>query len=314
MPPQTPYYNKFAPTPEKLSLGRGRKRMNIVSICLCMFVPWLVFCFTYAMMSFYIHYNNPWFCYGFVGMGFVFCLASFALAVNELRAGSRRREYGMEVESERGDATWFVFFAFTCLLAWMLAVVAGQSNFSRHMQPFYDVINLNTYTSVDPSRMLGQQVMDGGHISFIPGTRLDLSRAIGFKNDKTYCVAPITLGTAPLTTYDFWAVGTDCCTGEGGVDFQCGEFNNQAARSGLRLMRDEQRSFFRLAVQQAESTYSIRATHPIFLYWMQDNLAATADYQDDGFKYYLLGMFAHFALQLVLVVVAAIAFASGGFK
>ena len=46
-------------------------------------------------------------------------------------------------------------------------------------------------------------------------------------------------GEAPLSTYDFWAVGVNCCGAA--ADFKCGEFSNPKAHAGLRLMSDEQR-------------------------------------------------------------------------
>ena len=78
-------------------------------------------------------------------------------------------------------------------------------------------------------------------------------------------------------------------------------------------MRDDQRAFFRLAVQQAESAYNVQAVHPLFFHWLQDPVAEVNSYQDDGFKYYLLGMFTHFAVQLFLVVVGVLAFSKIGY-
>jgi len=70
--------------------------------------------------------------------------------------------------------------------------------------------------------------------------------------------------------------------------------------------------FFRLAVQQAEAAYNIKAVHPIFVYWLQDPASEINAYQEDGFRYYMLGMFAHFSLQLFLVITAAIVFSKSG--
>lgn len=180
------------------------------------------------------------------------------------------------------------------------------------MRPFYDTSNLNVYQSVNPATAHGSQMMDAGRIMFTPDSHLDLTKAMGFQNVDRYCVAPISAGargrnTTQLATYDFWAVGLNCCSGHG-AEFRCGDHWNPKATSALRLMREEERAYYRLAVQQAEAAYDIRAQHPIFLYWLQDANAELFAYQDDGFKYFLLGSLCFSCFQLFAVVVATIAF------
>jgi len=279
-----------------LSSVRGqRKRVNIYAICVSLFVPWLMFTFLNALLSFQTHYTSPALCYmGAAAALFIvfgFGLSAF-VAIRARAAGDQGRE-----------PTWLVFIFVTSLLAWVLAVTAGNNNFWRNMQPFFDVLNLSSYPSVNTAQTRGQQLMDAGRIVFTPGTHLDVSKAMGFRNLDTYCVAPITSVDSPVSSYDYWAVGTNCCSGQAG-DFQCGEFNNPNARAGLRLMSDDDRAFYRLAVQQSESTFNIRAVHPLFFHFVQDPDAELYAHQGDGYRTFLLGMFGHFALQLSLVVLA----------
>eukprot|EP00448_Togula_jolla_P011479 CAMPEP_0170602872 /NCGR_PEP_ID=MMETSP0224-20130122/18620_1 /TAXON_ID=285029 /ORGANISM="Togula jolla, Strain CCCM 725" /LENGTH=235 /DNA_ID=CAMNT_0010927735 /DNA_START=269 /DNA_END=976 /DNA_ORIENTATION=- len=217
----------------------------------------------------------------------------------------RRRSNG------EGEPTWYVFLFVTSLIAWIAAGSVGSANYNNNMVPFYDVQNLNTYTAVDPAVYRGQQLMDAGRFVFTPDSKLDLQKSMGFRNNDLYCVAPIVSGNTQLDSYDFWAVGTNCCSGHA-ADFHCGEFNNPQAISGLRLMREDQRPFFRLAVQQAEAAYNMKATHPIFLYWMQDPMAEINAYQDAAFKTFLLSIFGFFAFQFFMVVMAMFVFAKRG--
>lgn len=99
---------------------------------------------------------------------------------------------------------------------------------------------------------------------------------------------------AKTPVYDFWAVGTNCCSGHM-ADFHCGEFDSMGARSGLRLMRDEDRGYFKLAVEEAAAAYNIQADHPIFLYWMTSPENEIRSYQEDGDRGFIFGC-VYFAL------------------
>lgn len=278
-----------------------RRKVSIVGICLNVFAPWLIFLGCFAVMSFTIHYNVA-------ALAWILAIVPSALILLILVLMSRR------ATRNGREPMWFNFAIFAVALATVLGVLGGWANFWYNMYPYYELKNLNSYTATDPSTVSGAAMMDAGRVYFVNGAKLDMSRSMGFKNLDTYCVAPITKSGAPAGgNMNFWAVGINCCRGTS-ADFQCGEYDNPKARAGLRLIRDDERPFFRLAVQQAEAHYKIKAPHPLFFYWMQDPVEEMNSFADNGFKYFLMGMFTYFALNLFCVVCAIVCFTKVGFE
>lgn len=281
-----------------------RRRMNLVAICQVIFVPWIFFCVVLATMSFSIRYQHPLITFLIVALSFlIVALVGYASFISYSR---------MKRGLNTNNNTWLIFIFFALAVAWVAAVFIGDYLYTTYLLPFYDLQILNSYPSVDPATERGQQVMDAGRVYFVPGTHINIPMTAAFKNEDTYCAVPIVNGTSPPTSYDFWAVGMNCCSGSA-ADFHCKNYDNLNAHAGVRLMKDEERPFYRLAVQQAEATYNIKAEHPIFFHWMQDPNEHMNWHRDTGFKYYNLGILSHFAFNLFCVTVAVVGFAKMGF-
>lgn len=307
-PTQIPYYSSVEAPCESLDPFQGkqppafggsarapRQMVNLVSVVLALFVPWLLFIITFGVLTFSLHYEQALTAYTVNGITLLFVLF---LGVSALDTKKKTR----------GTPSLQVFTFATSFLAWSCAVIFGDFNFYHYMQPFYDLYNLNSYRNIDPSLDKGQRLMDAGQITFVEGSGLDRGMTMGFKNLDTYCVVPIGKRNQtkngnefmPLATYDFWAIGLNCCSDNTGGDFRCGEYNMPGVRAGLRLMKDEQRAYFRLAVQQAEAAFNIKASHPLFLHWMQDPSTEMFAYQDGGYSFYIVGVMYYFAIQLFM--------------
>merc|ERR1719291_400342 len=149
--------------------------------------------------------------------------------------------------------------------------------------------------------------MDAGTVMFTESSYLNLNKSMGFKNQEVYCVAPIVQGAAEQATYDFWAVGMDCCSG-GKNDFNCDSAKNPRVHGALRLIPSAERAFYRLAVQQAEATYKIRAQHPLFFYWVEDPIAKINAWQTAASRNFLTGMFSYLIAQAFIIAAATLSF------
>jgi hypothetical protein len=275
--------------PPQKARGAPSFRANLLVIGLTLVIPWLFFAIVFLVMSFSIRYQYP-------GISYLVVLLCF-LAVTGLQGIS-------SWNAMKGkDATWFLVMCGLSFTALVLGCYFGGINYRHNTLPVQDALRLNTYASVDPLTDQGSQVMDAGQITFSADAGLDLHRAMAFRNGKMYCVTPIVNKKIPGgldQKYDFWAVGTNCCSGNA-ADFHCGEYDNPYAHSGLRVTSEYLIPYFKLAVKQAEATYGIQAPHPVFLSWLQDPLDEVSASGDAASRYYAVGLYSYLVGQLVAV-------------
>jgi hypothetical protein len=284
-------------------LPNTRRRMNFVPIILCIAFPWLLFSLVLSVLTFSWHYDRP-------GLTWLIVIASLiaAICVTIKATSNRFRVFGSSTER---SPSWWIFLSGSLLFSWVVAVVVGSEIYGATTAPYFDLLNLNNYTNVYPNQMQGAQLLDAGIVQFAQGTQLNISQSMGFKNYKMYCVAPIVYGSAAMKTYDFWAVGTDCCSGAQ-PDFHCSNFNNPSANGGFRLMSSEDRPYYRLAVQQAEATYNITASHPLFLTWTTNPSEKVKATYNDAQKQFVSWMMSYLVFQLFVVLVATVVFSKLG--
>jgi len=252
----------------------------------------------------------------FIGTGLAFTFQSMVglalvappLAIAVL-AWSLRKSSKVTLGAELArDLWWHSFLLATICAYWVLGIALGSHN-RASAGKYFDYVSMGTYMEVNPLMATGQLLQDAGRILFEPGAQVDLSRAVGFKNTRLYCVAPVTMANSTgAQAYDFWVVGVDCCSGGSGpsTNFRCGEIWNPRAAAALRILEEgDTRGYWRLAVQEAEAAFQIRAEHPLFLHWMQDPVNEVNSSWQNA-KYALLVQCMTVATVQFLLVLAAV--------
>jgi len=177
---------------------------------------------------------------------------------------------------------WSWWPVWMCLMCCAAAAAAGALCFylwGAYLSTYQHLAGLEVYERVDPSIVPGLQIQDAGLVDFEEG--VDIDRARGgclVHGGHTYCVAPIlhggrvldNLGDAPrFGSYDYFAVGVDCCACPN-RDFRCGDWRNPMAHGGVRSRDAESRPFYRLAVDEWAATYEKKLGYPIFFDWVDD--------------------------------------------
>jgi len=246
-----------------------RIRMNIVPMFLSVFVPWGIFVFVAGLAGFRAMYKYP----VLVWAIFAFLLIAWLVLVF-LAVAHRMNDT---------EPTWFTYMALVTGVFAVAGLMVGLYTFHWHTKPYMEVRDLKVAGGVDAGRAFGQNLMDSAIFNFKRGNALDPARSWHFKYESIFCVAPIvTNGSMPMTlSYDFWAVGKDCCS-EGASDFRCGSWGNSEARSAIRVFNDDELVYYHLAVKQAEAMYDIVAKHPIFVQWSEDPYLEVESWNHNG--------------------------------
>jgi len=270
--------------------------MNVVPMLLNILVPWGIFTFLCGLCSSWLMYAQP----GFVWIIILLVFAGWGWSINNaLRA--RRND---------PDPTWYSYLALFVGIALVAGTLCGLMIFEELTRPYFALRDLKTIKNLDVGRELGQNVMDAGVVHFAKGTALDGLKSWHFKNGQLYCVAPLVMNnTQPSSqSYDFWAVGTECCSASTS-DFRCGGWSMADAAGALRLTSDGDVPFYRLAVKQAETLYGIVATHPIFFKFSVDPVGEVNLYKALSYKYFMFMVSCAFVFSLFFVTMASCKYA-----
>jgi len=202
---------------------------------------------------------------------------------------------------------WKLVLNVTLWFSLFYAVFQADQAYWKFSRSYFNFQSMASYINIDPSTDRGQTYMDAGQVYFKEGTQVEVSKAIAFQEDVIYCVAPIVqqsldaggdkstslsgnaLKLPKSGTIDFWAVGINCCD-PSGLNFKCGESKNPLARAGIRLLRDDTRPFFMMAVQEWTAWLKLPAKHPLFFHWVQDPLVQTEAFWFNAMRMFYIGL------------------------
>jgi len=174
--------------------------------------------------------------------------------------------------------SWWPCWTFLfCVVAAGIAAFLGRFLWESTLRQYYEIGTYQSYQNVDINVVPGSQLMDAGLVTFEEGFGLDRAKGGCFVNlGHTYCVAPIAhdgklgigVGDGPTTgSYDYFAVGIDCCSCPN-QDFRCGEWFNPTAHGGIRSLDYRARPFYKLAVDDFSASWQKESQHPLFFEWV----------------------------------------------
>mmetsp|Transcript_56293 Transcript_56293/g.163250 ORF Transcript_56293/g.163250 Transcript_56293/m.163250 type:complete len:387 (-) Transcript_56293:223-1383(-) len=286
--------------------GELRLRINGLAICQAVLLPCALCTGTLLLLSFPFGVEHKALSAFLIILGVLAVAAFVGKATHSIMAGAK---------SGKKEPTWYFFLAVTCLVAWLVGFIAGKCNFASRMDPYYKMAIMGTATGIDPADIPATKYMDVSRAVFQEGTHIAEDLSLGYKDSDVYCVAPIVSNsTMKPATYDFWAVGINCCSPIPPARFWCGttETDDPLAHGGVRWMERSTQPYFKLAIEQAEAEYGYKSGKPLFFTWTKDPIADVESLHSAGVSFTITVAIVHLIMQAILVSCVVLAFTSSG--
>lgn len=312
--------------------GSRRRVVNWLPFLWGITVPWILFLSVMSLTCLAYRFQFPNATFTYVCFVFVFmCVMVYYFAkvkgMEELERRKSKRKPG--AESLKNDAkpisAFHAHLSVVCCVYILVGYLGGDLLFWTYFLPYFQLKQMASYVDVNPSSIAkpaglndnkalalsrpvtGKRYQDAGKIYFdnSASVAIDKSKAMSFKANDMYCVAPIVDKSCKSDCgYDFWAVGINCCGNDDQVNFSC-ESGSGNSKTAVRWVDNLAKPFFRLAVIEAEGVHSISAKHPIFVKYFADGTDPVVDVNSLGQKGF--SMFFSAAIGMFVLNIAVVA-------
>lgn len=279
----------------KSKLAAGSQPMGLAVL---IGVPWLIFAMISTLFGMAFH-HYAWAVWLLV---FAWLLMAVIFIVLDVR--------------KRMGGSWFRFLGVLSIFAVINGVILGSYNYWTHLFQYWSYDENASYSNVLPTEPAAAY-SDAGKLLFAKTARVDTSRALGFKVDTVYCVAPI-LDNTQTQRVEFWAAGIDCCPQRG--DFFCDDTWDPKSRSGVVILGatggdasggstgstmglqlwHPVRDYYMQAVKEAEANYNLMSSkEPVFVRWVRDPQAIQDDYWRSGVGFLVASVCVYLLLSII---------------
>lgn len=175
---------------------------------------------------------------------------------------------------------------------------------------------MQTYTNVAVSQPVSQ-FTDASMITFTSNTRLDVSRAVGYKSatrNEVLCVAPVVDGSLPLEQeVNFFAVGVGCCQPRS--SFTCDDALDATTRNAALMLEPStlttplmrwavddvlDREGFDAAIRMQVAAFgTLVAENTRLIYWSKDPIKFANDFRSRGIEALIISCVAYSVFMMV---------------
>jgi len=196
----------------------------------------------------------------------------------------------------------YMYLGFLCTLAIICGILLGMYDHFEFMMTYWSYNEYRVYTDVLPSEPAAAHA-DAGTMVFTEDSRVDTTKALGYKAGTVYCVAPI-LDDSQAARVEYWAAGVDCCSQR--ADFNCDDSWDPKAKSGVVIIDNgslmtSKFDMYTKAVHQAEAAYGVvSAAKPIFVRWVADPVKIEEEFWTWGVGFLVISSAIYLFVSIIL--------------